>query len=175
MAKGKGNVTAIREWMIIDLLTSSGLRVAECADLRCGDVKTGYGQQAIFVRNGKGNRSRTVQIPDSLKRHLNSFLSWKRDRGEATGKNDHIFVGQRGALSSQGVSQAVKKLLKMLNLYEPGKAAHSLRHSYACTLYRTERDLRAVQKQLGHSSIEITKVYADVMDEDLQRQVKNLW
>jgi len=62
LAKTKGQVTAIRDWMLIDLLTSSGLREAEASDLRCGDVKCGYGESALYVRNGKGNKVRTVQI-----------------------------------------------------------------------------------------------------------------
>jgi site-specific recombinase XerD len=33
----RGNVTGIKEWMVIDLLTSTGLRVSEAANLRCGD------------------------------------------------------------------------------------------------------------------------------------------
>jgi site-specific recombinase XerD len=71
----RGQVTAVREWAAIDLLTSSGLRVAEAANVRCGDIKAGYGECALFVRDGKGSRSRTVQIPDSLKRHLKQFIT----------------------------------------------------------------------------------------------------
>ena len=41
----KGKVTGIREWMVIDLLTSTGLRVSEAANLRCGDLKIGFGMQ----------------------------------------------------------------------------------------------------------------------------------
>ncbi len=59
----RNQVTAVREWMAIDLLTSSGLRVSEAANLRCGDIKAGYGESALFVRDGKGSKSRTVQIP----------------------------------------------------------------------------------------------------------------
>jgi len=69
-----GKVTSIREWMVIDLLTQSGIRVSEAANLRCGDVKTGYGESSIFVRCGKGRRSRTVVIPDSLKKHLKRLI-----------------------------------------------------------------------------------------------------
>ena len=66
----RGQVTAIREWMTVDLITSSGIRVSEAANIRCGDLKAGYGESAIFIRDGKGAKSRTVQIPDALKRHL---------------------------------------------------------------------------------------------------------
>ena len=172
---GRSNVTGIREWMAIDLITSTGLRVAEAADLRCGDLKSGYGQAEIYVRCGKGSRARTVQIPESLKKHLNQYLKWKDERGEATGEDDHLFIGQRGPWTPQAVQQLVKKHLKALGLYESGKSVHALRHSYAVQLYRQERDLRAVQKQLGHASIQTTQVYADVTVEDIQDQIKGIW
>ena len=171
----KGKVTGLREWMAVDLLTCSGLRVSEVSNLRCGDLKLGYGESKIFVRNGKGSISGHVVIPESLKRHLKSFIKWKLERGEPTGKDDHVFIGQRGFWTVQAIQQLTKKYLKALNLYEPGKSVHALRHSYGVALYRKERDVRAVQKQLRHRSISSTAIYADVTEEDLQGQVKGLW
>ena len=69
----KGRTTNIRGWMLIDLLTSSGLRAAEASDIRCGDLHFGYGLSELFVRNGKGQRSRTVQIPDNLKAEVEAI------------------------------------------------------------------------------------------------------
>ncbi|MGO9022465.1 MAG: tyrosine-type recombinase/integrase [Syntrophobacteraceae bacterium] len=171
----KGGVTAIREWLAIDLLTCTGLRVSEAANVRCGDLKLGYAESKIFVRDGKGGISGHVVVPDSLKKHLKNFLSWKEKIGEPTGENDHLFVGQRGAWTAQAIQQIVKKYLKQLGLYENGKSVHALRHSYAVELYSKERDLRTVQKQLRHRSIQSTMVYADVTEEDIQNQIKGIW
>lgn len=175
VALSRGTTTAVRVWMLIDLLTSTGLRAAEAADLRCGDVRTANGESAIVVRNGKGGKSGTVQIPDSLRVHLRSYLAWKATVGEPVGPDDYLFVGQRGAWTPWAVGEVVKQLLKRLGLYERGKAAHSLRHSYAVQLYRQERDLRCVQKQLRHASVQTTMIYADVTDEDVQGQIRGLW
>ncbi|OPL09438.1 MAG: integrase [delta proteobacterium ML8_D] len=171
----KGKVTAIREWAIIDTLTSTGIRVGECANIRCSDIKTGYGQSELFIRNGKGSKSRTVQLPESLKTHLNNYLKWKTSRKEAVGPDDYLFQGQRGPVTSQGIQLVVKKYLKQLGLYEEGKSAHSLRHSYATQYYHNTKDLRGLQKQLGHSSIQTTQIYADVTKEDIQQNLKGLW
>ena len=89
----RGNVTGVRECMVIDLLTSTGLRVSEAANLRCGDLKLGYSESKIYVREGKGRVSGHVVINESLKRRLKLFLSWKRALGEAFGDADHLFVG----------------------------------------------------------------------------------
>ena len=120
-------------------------------------------------------KPRTIQVPQSLKKHFRAFLQWKVERNEPTGEDDPLFLGQRGPWTSQAVQQIVKKHLKLLNLYKPGKSVHALRHSYAVQLYRQQKDLRAVQKQLGHASIQTTQIYADVTKEDIQHQVKGLW
>jgi site-specific recombinase XerD len=171
----RGQITAVREWAVIDLLTSSGLRVSEAANVRCGDIKAGYGESALFVRDGKGAKSRTVQIPDALKRHLKQYVVWKASRGEPAGPDDYLFVGQRGPWSSQAIQFLVKKYLKALGIYENEKAVHALRHSYAVEYYRQEKDLRGLQKQLGHSSVETTQIYADVTAQDIQKQIRGLW
>lgn len=174
-AEIKKTVTSIREWMCIDTLTQTGLRCFEVANLRVGDLKIGYGESRIFVREGKGSLSGHTQIPESLKRHLKWFLRWKQDRDEGIGPDDYLFMGQRGPWTTQAIQQMVKKYLKHLGLYENGKSVHALRHSYAVQLYSREKDLRAVQKQLRHKSIKNTQIYADVIDEDIKNQVQHLW
>ena len=86
-----------------------------------------------------------------------------------------MFIGQRGKWTKQALQQTVKKYLKALGLYEMGKPVHSLRHSYGVELYAKEKDLRAVQKQLRHISIQSTLIYADVTDENISQQIKGLW
>ena len=171
----KGLITGIREWMVIDLVTSTGLRVSEAANLRCGDLKIGYTENKIFIRDGKGHVSGHVVINDSVKKHLKTYLAGKTSNGELTGEDDYLFVGQRGAWTGQAIQQIVKKYLKKLGLYEKGKSVHALRHSYAVELYSKEKDLRVVQKQLRHVSIQSTLVYADVTDEAISDQIKGLW
>jgi site-specific recombinase XerD len=53
---------------------------------------------------------------------------------------------------------------------------HCLRHTYACQLHKAGGyNLRLVQKQLGHSSIRTTEVYADVMEPDTQKTLERLY
>jgi hypothetical protein len=49
LAEEKGPVTAVRDWRLIDLLTSTGMREAEVADMRSGDILAGYGQSTCYV------------------------------------------------------------------------------------------------------------------------------
>ena len=174
-AKARGLIQGVRSWMLIDFLTCSGLRVSECSNLKVKDLHLQHGKSELFVEDGKGGISGTVQIPLSLKKHLKSYLQWKKDKGEGIQDNDPLFIGQRGKLSSQGIQQIVKGILKGLGLYESGKSVHALRHSYAVALYQKERCLRTVQKQLRHVSIQSTQIYADVSKDEIQEQVKGIW
>ena len=99
----KGQVTAIREWMVIDLLTCTGLRVSEAANLCCGDLTIGYTESKIYIREGKGHVSGHVVINDAVKKHLKAFIAWKQQQGEQTGEDDYLFVGQRGVWTSQAI------------------------------------------------------------------------
>ncbi len=175
LSLSKGQVTGVRDYMVISTLIYSGIRVSECANLRCGDVKISYGKSELFIRNGKGCKSRTIQIPNTLKKQLKSYLKWKKQRKEPTGLDDYLFLGQRGPMKPSAIQQIVKKYLKKLGLYEKGKSVHALRHSYAVAYYRKTKDLRGLQKQLGHSSIVNTQVYADVLNEDIKNNVNLVW
>ena len=55
-------------------------------------------------------------------------------------------------------------------------SVHHCRHTYASELLRSSgANLRLVQKQLGHSKITTTQVYADVFDEEMDKAVENLY
>ncbi|MCD4723070.1 MAG: tyrosine-type recombinase/integrase [Desulfobacula sp.] len=62
----------------------------------------------------------------------------------------------------------------VLNVCLLCRTRHS-RHSYSVELYAKENNLRAVQKQLEHSSIQNTQIYADVTKESIQEQIQNFW
>ncbi len=175
VALQRQNCTGVRDWVVTDILTATGLRCAEVADLRVGDIQISYGKSSLIVRNGKGGKRRVVEIPLSLKLHLKQYLQWKAQRCEPMGDDEHLILGQRGVMKNQGVQLLIKKYLKLLGLYENGKSVHALRHSYAVQLYRTCKDIRIVQRQLGHESPTVTDIYVHILQEDIQKEIKGMW
>jgi integrase/recombinase XerD len=166
LALQKGNTGAIREWALLDTLLSSGLRAAEVAALAISDCLLGYGQASLLVRHGKGDKTREVFISEDLKRHLKTFITWKRERGEDVTDVAPLFTGQRGALTRNGVWRIIKGLMAAVGL-DPRYATHSCRHTYATNLYRVSgHDLEVVQEQLGHANVKTTTIYARVTKED---------
>mgnify|MGYP004447457317 CR=1 FL=1 len=65
-----------------------------------------------------------------------------------------VFLGKNGhAISSRTVQH-------IFNLYAPpGITPHKIRHSYASELYKRSHNLRVVQENLGHNSIQTTEIY----------------
>jgi len=51
---------------------------------------------------------------------------------------------------------------------------HMLRHTYATELYRQNKDIRLVQKALGHASLSTTMIYTHIVDDDLEAAMRLL-
>jgi integrase/recombinase XerD len=170
----KGRTTWPRFWMAIDLAASAGLRVSEIANLKIGNLYLNTREPRIKV-TGKGNRTRDVFISRDLMKHLSGFLKWKRTMDESLDKNEFLLVSSHGkSYSTRALQYALKVSLSkagLPNYY----SIHSLRHSYGTYLYQRTKDLRLVQKQLGHSSITTTTIYADVTVEQTVEAVNGLF
>ena len=67
----------VRDYLIVDLALSTGLRVGEVARLKCGDLFVGDGTSSLIVRRGKGGRPRSVVFNGALRGHLLQHLGWK--------------------------------------------------------------------------------------------------
>ena len=170
----KGRTTWPRFWMVVDLGASAGLRVSEIANLKIGDLYLNTREPRLRV-TGKGNRTRDVFISRDLLKHLSGFLEWKRTMEEPLDNHDFLLVSSHGkAYSTRALQYAFKVSLVVAGLPHY-YSIHSLRHSYGTYLYQRTKDLRLVQKQLGHASIATTTVYADVTVEQTLEAVNGLF
>ena len=175
VAQAKEQIKPIRDWTIIDIALSAGLRASEICNLKIKDIHIGKGENALFVENGKGNKSRLVLIGDKLKKHLKEYIIWKKKIEESTNPSAYLFVSER--TPKMGLSAIQKRFKYWIRLADLKceYSIHSARHTYGTMLYRNTKDLRMVQKQLGHSSSQITEVYADVVKEDVEKAVNALY
>ena len=169
LARSKKQFKPIRDWMIIDLALQAGLRVGECSNLKVEDLFIEKSHSHIHIREGKGNKSRLVTIGEPLRKHLRSYLR------ERKSKSSFLFTSERTArMTTSAIQKVVKKVMKLAGL-SPHYSVHSLRHTYATLLYKSSaNNLRLVQQQLGHSSIQTTTVYANVMNEDIEKAVNSI-
>jgi len=173
----KGQRIAYRDHFVINLALSTGLRVMEIAQLNCGDLFLREETSFVLVRRGKGSKSRLVRISQQLKRHCQEYLVWKDTLREPTRPTDPLILSSNTNrhMTTRALQNVFKKLASLAEL-PAHYSIHCLRHTYACLLYKASNyNLRLVQKQLGHTSIKTTQVYADVMTRDVTRAVERLW
>lgn len=174
-AHDEGKKQPIRDWGILHVALDAGLRVSEICDLRIRDVILDRDHASIIVRDGKGGKKRGVRMGSALRQHLADYIQWKEEVGESTSGRAPLFVSSRkGPLTRTAVYRIFRKHADAVGI--PKRfSIHSCRHTYASLLYRaSDFNLRLVQKQLGHRSIQTTQIYADVLNEDAVVAVDNL-
>lgn len=165
----------VRDWAILHVALDAGLRVSEICALRVGDVILEPEHASLIVRDGKGHKKRGVRIGKALRDHLEEFIAWKEANGESISNRAPLFVsGRGGPLTRSAVFRIFKANARAVGI-PPRFSIHSCRHTYASLLYRASNyNIRLVQKQLGHSSIQTTQIYADVLSEDAAVAVDRL-
>jgi integrase/recombinase XerD len=57
---------------------------------------------------------------------------------------------------------------KLLESYGFSGSTHTLRRTYATSLYRAGMDIYKLQKLMGHTSIQTTTVYVQMLDDELR-------
>ncbi len=172
-----GHKVAVRDYFVVDLALSTGLRVMEVSRLTCGDVFLQDGHAALLVRKGKGGKKRLVRFNGTFKGHCEQYLLWKKAVGELVGPEDPLILSSntRTHMSTRALQKAFKRAAARVAL-SARFSFHCLRHTYACHLYKASGyNLRLVQKQLGHSSSRITEVYADVINPDVTDSLEKLY
>jgi len=176
-AQAKGKKVAIRDYFIIHLALTTGLRVMEIAALKCSDIFLDDKICSILVRRGKGNKKRLVFFTGPFRKHCREYFKWKQKIGESVEQEEPLIVSSNtgGHMTTRAIQKIFKRCAEKANL-NSSYAIHCLRHTYACFLLKASNwNLRLVQKQLGHARISTTQVYADVMMPDVKKALDRLF
>lgn len=163
---GLGKRTWPQRYMLVRLTLGSGLRVSEVAALKLADIHLSDREAFLVVQKGKGGKKRDVYLDQELAAHLAEFIQLKETAWkEPTGPDAPLFAGRGGRhYTTTALHISFKKALAAAGL-PPGYSIHSARHTYATLLLAKTKNLRFVQKQLGHASLSMTAHYADVLPE----------
>jgi site-specific recombinase XerD len=138
---------------------SMGLRLNEGLHLQIGDIDGTRG--LVHVHRGKGAKDRYVPLPTETLLGLRKYWATHRHPRflfPADGRHHRGLSTAKTPMSETAVQGAMKKITERLNF---GKkvSIHTLRHSYATHLLEAGVSLRAIQKYLGHSSLQTTMIY----------------
>jgi integrase len=147
-----------RDILLLGTLRLTGLRRGELANLRVGDLD--FTDRVLLVRAGKGEKDRSIPLSANLSSKLEGFC-------QGRGKEESVFGLKAVSISNKIRSWAGKAGCPQLHV-------HSLRHEFATRLARQGVDARRIQLLLGHSSMETSQQYIDLIGGDLRDAVELL-
>lgn len=145
---------AIRDRAMLELIYSSGLRLAELVNLNLNNIDF---DDRIVTVTGKGNKTRIVPVGQHA---IKAIKRWLKKRTAMINESEPaLFISQRGKrISPRSVQDRLKQWAIKQGL-PVHVHPHMLRHSFASHLLESSGDLRAVQELLGHADISTTQVY----------------
>jgi len=154
----------VRDSFLIHTALLTGLRNSEICNLKVTDLRIGKGESHLIVERGKGGKTRAVHIGKEYKTIVKRYLRWKMEVGELS-PDAYLLRTERSE------KFCISALWRRWKKYCP-KTLHSARHTNATLLYKASaHNLRLVQKQLGHSRLSTTQIYADVSVEEAHEGV----
>lgn len=161
IAADTGDVIALRDLAIVELLYGAALRVSEVAGLDLDSID--LERQTVRVL-GKGSKQRVVPFGIPARRAVVAYLE-----ARPTASTSALFLNTRGSrVATRSIYEVVARMLNELPGSGPS-GPHALRHTAATHLLDGGADLRAVQEMLGHASLGTTQLYTHVSTERLKQ------
>lgn len=148
--------------LLLKTLFFTGTRISEFVDLKIENFF--FDEEIIMVKNGKGNKQRTIPITKTLAHEIQTYIS-NRQSG-------YLFESRlHDKYTPRRVQQIVKTLAKNAGITK-NVHPHLLRHSIATYLLEHGMPLEQMQIFLGHERIENTRIYAKNSTEQIREEFK---
>ena len=156
----RDNCKSLRDLALIDMLTSTGMRIGELVLLNIEDINFNERECIVF---GKGNKERIVYFDARTKIHLKNYLESRDD------KNNALFVSLKkphNRITIGGIETRLRKLGRELNI--PRVHPHKFRRTLATIAIDKGMPIEQLQRLLGHQRIDTTLQYAMVKQSNVK-------
>lgn len=172
----RSRISLARDWFVVKLGLNTGLRVLEMSKLKCGDFNINSQSPSVNVRCGKGCKQRRVRFSENFKKDVLEYFEMKKTMGQKIKPVYPLFFSKyKGEVTTRALQKSFKRVAERAGLNEC-YSIHCLRHTYASFLYKaSNHNLRLVQLQLGHSSIQITQIYTHLIDSDAEKSFDRIY
>lgn len=148
----------VRDRALLLTLLDSGMRIAECQQLRIMDI----GQESIIIR-GKGGRWRHVFLHSDTRLAL---LRYVKMLGNLPADAPLWWCrGKSKPMALEGLKRAVEHIGKRAGVRV---SAHMLRRSFAVWSLKQGLDMERLRLMMGHADIQTTQVYLSFVEDDLR-------
>jgi site-specific recombinase XerD len=154
----------VRDRALILLLLRTGMRIGELLNTKVDDLDL-YNQRILIYQADKTGLGRVVYYSGDAQTAL---LSWLRARNAF---KQMLFYAQGGqSLGYEAARSMFNKYLQKAGLSFSGYTLHCLRHTFATDLLNARMPLECLRVLLGHTSLEITRIYARLTDKTRERE-----
>ncbi len=161
-SKNPKDANLLRDYLILELLYSTGARVSELVGINLSDISEAQVDKEtikVLKLRGKGGKERLVPLGSFAVGAIDDYLVRTRPNlVKRTNENALILNNRGGRLSRVSAWEVVKQAASKANL-ESKVTPHVFRHSYATHLLDGGADIRVVQELLGHASVTTTQIY----------------
>jgi len=147
-----------RSFAYIYLMVDSGLRRAEVLALNWGDLDMSSG--VVRVEKGKGRKPRSVIVGPRTRRELLKY----RSTIDSSDNKPLIQTIKGTRFTKSGLRSWLLRLSKDSGVHI---TSHALRRTFASFSFRAGMNLFELQGLMGHSSLEMTRHYITILEEDL--------
>lgn len=151
-----------RSWAIVNWILATGHRASTVASITLGALNFRKGE--IYVEQTKTNKAYITPMSSSLSTVIKEFIKmWRSDA-----RNEDYLFANVGDMPL--TVDALKHSIRKYNLDRDVNktSVHALRHTFAKEWIRNTGDVFRLQKLLGHSTLEMTRNYVNMFDEDLK-------
>jgi len=160
-----------RDRAMLLLLARLGLRAGDVAQLRCSDIEWETGTLRVC---GKSRHQVRLPLPQEVGEAILAYLECR----PLACRSDRVFLRNiapyRPMLNGDGVSSAMKRIMRRAGVISPVKGAHALRHTAATQMLRHGVPLEQIGLVLRHRGIDTTAYYAKA-DINLLKQIAQPW
>jgi integrase/recombinase XerD len=157
-------IDKVRDRALILLLLRTGMRIGELLNTKVHDVDLNNHRILIYEAE-KNSVGRVVYYSEDAKEAL---LSWLRVRNTF---KEILFYGQgHRPLSYEAARSMFNKYLEKAGLIYSGYTLHCLRHTFATDLLNARMPLECLRVLLGHTSLEVTRIYARLTDKTREQE-----
>ncbi|MBR4628717.1 MAG: tyrosine-type recombinase/integrase [Ruminococcus sp.] len=162
----RDTLTGLRDYAMLVLMVTCGLRTIEIARANIGDLRTAAGQTVLYIQ-GKGHEEKAdyVKVTAQVEKAIRAYL---KARGKAA-DSEPLFTStsnnSRGkALTTRSISGIVKTRMQNAGYDSERLTAHSLRHTAVTLALLAGEDITEVQQFARHANIATTQIYNHALD-----------
>jgi integrase/recombinase XerD len=169
--------TGLRNMCMMLLMLDAGLRVSEIVGKEKSDRLEGgirerhidWKTGRVRIEDGKGHMDRYVWLNDAALKQVRRW--YELHPYNHAGLLFTTLDG--GKLSNRYIRELVKRCGRKAGL-DRDIHPHLLRHTFATDIYRKTLNIRLVQKALGHADLSTTMIYTQIVDKELEYEMRNL-